>query len=185
MGTTGNLFWIDLEMTGLDPATCEIVEIASIVTDSQLAIVEEGPSLVIHQSDEVLAGMNDYVRELHTRSGLLDRIRASTVSLADATKQTLAFLERTCAKGATPLCGNSVWKDRSFLEKYMPEIVSFLHYRIIDVSTIKEVVRRWYPPEHMVPKKQEKHRALDDVKESIEELRWYRSKVFAAPGGGV
>lgn len=177
------LVWVDLEMTGLEPSTCTIVEIATIVTDGQLRVVAEGPNLVIHQSDEVLATMNDFVRELHTKSGLLERIRASNVSLADAEAQTAAFLAEHVQKGTAPLCGNSVWKDRAFLEAYMPGVVAFLHYRMIDVSTIKECVRRWYPAEFMVPKKQEKHRALDDILESIAELSWYRGKVFAPPGG--
>lgn len=150
-----------------------------------LEVVAEGPSLVVHQTDEVLATMSDFVRELHVRSGLLERIRTSTTTLAEASSQTLAFIEANCPKGTTPLCGNSVWKDRAFLERYMPEIIAYLHYRIIDVSTVKEIVRRWYPAEFMVPKKQERHRALDDVKESIEELKWYRTKVFAGPGGAA
>ncbi|HEY4116561.1 MAG TPA: oligoribonuclease [Byssovorax sp.] len=181
MGADGPMFWVDLEMTGLDPATCAIVEIASLVTDSELQVVAEGPCLVIHQSDEVLAGMNAFVRELHTKSGLLQRIRASTVSLADAHEQTFAFLEKHGAKGVSPLCGNSVWKDRAFLEIYMPKIVSFLHYRLVDVSTIKELVRRWYPAGFHAPKKKEAHRALDDILESIDELRHYRAHVFARP----
>ena len=175
------MVWVDLEMTGLDPATCVIVEIATIVTDSDLRVIAEGPCLVVHQPDEVLATMSDFVRELHTRSGLLERIRASTVPLEQAAAETLRFLEANCVKGTAPLCGNSVWKDRAFLERYMPEVVGFLHYRIVDVSTIKELVKRWYPAEHQVPKKKEVHRALDDVRESIEELRWYRAKVFSPP----
>ena len=172
------LFWVDLEMTGLDPETCSIVEIASIVTDSQLEIVAHGPELVIHQPESVLDGMNDFVRGLHTKSGLLDRIRASTTSLEDAAAQTLAFLADHVEKGTAPLCGNSVWKDRQFLERYMPGVIGHLHYRVVDVSTIKELVRRWYPAEYHVPKKREVHRALDDIRESIEELKWYRGKVF-------
>ena len=175
------LVWVDLEMTGLDPETCTIVEIATIVTDSDLQIIAEGPSLVIHQTDEMLAGMSPFVRELHTKSGLLDRIRTSPVSLEDAARETLAFLEKHTPKGVSPLCGNSVWKDRAFLEKYMPNVVSFLHYRMIDVSTIKELVRRWYPSSLHAPKKQEIHRALDDIRESIQELSWYRAKVFTPP----
>jgi oligoribonuclease len=173
------MVWVDLEMTGLDPQVSVIVEIATIVTESDLTVVAEGPSLVIHQPEEALAAMNDYVRELHTHSGLLERIRASTVSLADATSQTLAFLTQHCAKGTAPLCGNSVWKDRSFLERYMPSIIDLLHYRIVDVSTVKELARRWYPPELQAPRKKELHRALDDVRESIEELQWYRAKLFS------
>lgn len=173
------LVWVDLEMTGLDPARCAIVEIATIVTDTELKVLEEGPNLVIHQPEEVLATMNDYVRELHTRSGLLGRIRSSTVTLQDAREQTLAFVLRHCQKGRALLCGNSVWKDREFLERYMPEVVGFLHYRIIDVSTVKELVRRWCPPERQAPRKKETHRALDDIRESIEELSFYRELLFS------
>lgn len=183
--STDRLVWVDLEMTGLDPATCTIVEIATIVTDGQLQVVAEGPNLVVHQPDDVLATMSDFVRDLHKKSGLLERIRSSTVSLADAEAQTAQFLAGHVQKGSAPLCGNSVWKDRAFLEAYMPEVVSFLHYRMIDVSTIKECVKRWYPSEFMVPKKKEKHRALDDILESIAELSWYRSRVFAPPGGSA
>src|SRR5262249_27338983 len=147
------------EMTGLDPATCAIVEIATIVTDDNLDVVAEGPCLVIHQTDEVLSTMSQFVRDLHARSGLLDRIRASSVSLADATAATLAFVETHCQKGQSVLAGNSVWKDRQFLERYMPEVVAFLHYRLVDVSTLKELVRRWYPAA-LPPKKREVHRAL-------------------------
>ena len=176
------LVWVDLEMTGLDPRTCTIVEIATIVTDQDLNVLAEGPSLVIHPTDEALAGMSSFVRELHTKSGLLDRIQASTITLAEAERETLAFLAAHTTKGVSPLCGNSVWKDRAFLEAYMPDVVSFLHYRLIDVSTIKELVRRWYPPPLHAPKKKEAHRALEDIRESIEELRWYRSRIFVAPG---
>jgi oligoribonuclease len=171
-------FWVDLEMTGLDPETCAIVEIASLVTDSDLAVLAEGPSLVIRPPDEDLARMSAFVRDLHARSGLLDRIHASTVTLADARRETLAFLEQHVLKGVSPLCGNSVWKDRAFLERYMPDVVAHLHYRMIDVSSLKELVRRWYPSAFHAPKKKEAHRALDDIRESIEELRWYREKVF-------
>ncbi|MFO0755748.1 MAG: oligoribonuclease [Byssovorax sp.] len=175
------LVWVDLEMTGLDPETCTIVEIATLITDSDLKLIAEGPALVIHQSDEVLAGMNDFVKELHEKSGLTARIRASTTTLAEAEAQTLAFVQQHCPAGVSPLCGNSVWKDRAFLERYMPKVVAHLHYRMIDVSTIKELVRRWYPPRYMAPKKKEIHRALDDIRESIEELAHYRSKVFVPP----
>jgi len=172
------LVWVDLEMTGLDPDKCTIVEIATIVTDQDLGVIAEGPSLVIRPPDEALATMSDFVRELHRRSGLLDRIQASTVTLADAERETMAFLERNVEKGTSPLCGNSVWKDRQFLERYMPDVMAFLHYRIIDVSTVKELVRRWYPPPFHPPKKREVHRALDDIRESIAELSWYRQRVF-------
>jgi oligoribonuclease len=171
------MVWVDLEMTGLDEQACSIVEIATIVTSSNLEVVAEGPSLIIHQPEEVLAGMSDFVRDLHTRSGLLERIRASTVSMADASAETCAFLSTHCDKGTSPLCGNSVWKDRAFLQRQMPGVLSLLHYRIIDVSTIKELVRRWCPA-RQAPKKREVHRALDDIRESIEELRWYRDNIF-------
>lgn len=175
------MVWVDLEMTGLDPETCVIVEIATIVTDAQLNVIAEGPCLVIHQPEEELARMNPFVRDLHTRSGLLSRIQESTVSLAEAEAATHAFLEAHIPKGTTPLCGNSVWKDRAFLERYMPRVVGLLHYRMVDVSTLKELVKRWYPAPYHAQKKKEVHRALDDIRESIEELRWYRSKVFVPP----
>jgi oligoribonuclease len=176
------LVWVDLEMTGLDPETCTIVEIATLVTDSDLTLLAEGPSLVIRPSDDDLARMSPFVRDLHVKSGLLDRIHTSTVTLADAYQETLAFVTQQVPKGVTPLCGNSVWKDRAFLERYMPDVVGHLHYRMIDVSTLKELVRRWYPSPFHAPKKKEAHRALDDIRESIEELRWYRAKVFLPPG---
>lgn len=177
-GASQRMVWVDLEMTGLDPATSTIVEIATIVTESDLSIVAEGPDLIIHQPEQVLAQMNDFVRDMHTRSGLLERIRASSTSLDEAAAQTLAFLSGHCAPGSAPLCGNSVWKDRSFLERYMPELIRFLHYRIVDVSSIKELARRWYPAEMQAPKKKETHRALLDVRESIEELLFYRKTLF-------
>ena len=179
--TSQRMVWVDLEMTGLDPDVSVIVEIATIVTESDLTVVAEGPNLVIHQPEEVLAGMSDFVRDLHARSGLLERIRASDVSLAAAAEQTVAFLSKHIAKGMAPLCGNSVWKDRSFLERYMPSVIDLLHYRIVDVSTLKELARRWYPGSMLPPKKKELHRALDDIRESIEELRYYRANLFVRP----
>jgi oligoribonuclease len=173
------LVWVDLEMTGLDPEKCAIVEIATIVTNANLDILEEGPNLVIHQRDEVLRSMSDFVRDLHARSGLLERIPASNVSLDEAREATLAFLERHVVKGTAPLCGNSVWKDRQFLERYMPDVATHVHYRMIDVSTLKELVKRWCPPECLPPKKKETHRALDDVRESIQELAHYRALLFS------
>lgn len=176
---TNRMFWVDLEMTGLDPDRCAIVEIASLVTDSDLTIVAEGPCLVVHQPDEVLAGMDDFVRQMHGRSGLTERIRASTVSLEEAAAATLAFLREHVDAKSAPLCGNSIWKDREFLVRGMPAVLEHLHYRMVDVSTIKELVRRWYPAERHAPKKKESHRALDDIRESIEELTFYRRTVFA------
>ena len=181
MDPNTNLVWIDLEMTGLDPETCVIVEIATIVTDADLAVLEEGPPLVIHQPETELVRMNEVVRQMHTRSGLIDRIRSSTLPLADAEAQTVAFVKRHCREGRSPLCGNSIWQDRRFVERYMPTLAAYLHYRVVDVSTIKELVRRWYPPSYAPPKKAEAHRALDDIRESIEELRWYREHVFTTP----
>ena len=175
------LVWVDLEMTGLDTEAGEIVETATLVTDADLTVLAEGPCLVIRPPDEDLARMSSFVRNLHVRSGLLERIESSTVTLADARRETLAFLEQHVPRGASPLCGNSVWKDRAFLERYMPDVVAFLHYRMIDVSTLKELVRRWYPPAYHAPKKKEAHRALDDIRESIEELRFYRERVFVSP----
>jgi oligoribonuclease len=174
------LAWMDLEMTGLDPARHVIVEIASLVTDDDLAIVAEGPDLVVHQPPEALAQMEDVVREMHTSSGLLDAIAASTVTLADAGAQTLAFLREHIAEPRTvPLCGNSIGTDRRFLAVHLPEIEQHLHYRSVDVSTIKELARRWYPGTiDGAPKKAGSHRALDDIRESVAELRFYREKVF-------
>jgi oligoribonuclease len=177
------LVWVDLEMTGLEPETCAIVEIATIVTDAELQVLAEGPNLVIRPPDDALGRMNDFVRELHVKSGLLDRIHASTTTVAEAEARTLEFLEQHAARGTSLLCGNSVWKDRAFLEKEMPRVVAFLHYRMIDVSTLKELVRRWYPSRYHAPKKKEAHRALDDIRESIEELKWYRAHIFLPPAG--
>jgi oligoribonuclease len=180
---SSRLVWVDLEMTGLDPDTCKIVEIATIVTDQDLTVIAEGPSLVVRPEGDALARMTPFVRELHEKSGLNKRIEASTTTIADAERETLAFLTEHATRGTSVLCGNSVWKDRAFLEREMPDVIAFLHYRMIDVSTIKELVRRWYPPGLHAPKKKEVHRALDDIRESIEELRWYRSHVFVPPYG--
>ncbi|MFZ6004298.1 MAG: oligoribonuclease [Actinomycetota bacterium] len=174
------LVWMDLEMTGLDPARHVIVEIATIVTDDELRIVAEGPDLVIHQPPEAMALMDPVVHEMHTASGLLKAIEASTVSLEEAGKVTLEFIaQHVPDPRSVPLCGNSIGTDRRFLAAYLPEIEEYLHYRSVDVSTIKELTRRWYPGElDGVPRKATAHRALDDIRESIEELRWYREHVF-------
>jgi oligoribonuclease len=175
---------MDLEMTGLDPARHVIVEIATIITDDQLNIVASGPELVIQADESALSQMDDVVVDMHTRSGLLDQIRASTVTLEDATAQTLDFLKaHISSPGSVPLCGNSIGMDRRFLAVHMPEIEGFLHYRSIDVSTIKELTRRWYPEVFAAaPRKDVGHRALEDITESIEELRFYRTSVFAPAG---
>ncbi|CAN5707270.1 oligoribonuclease [soil metagenome] len=174
------LVWMDLEMTGLDPAADVIVEIATLVTDDELEIVAEGPDLVIHQPPEAFVGMVDVVRDMHTRSGLLTAIEASTTSLAEAGAQTLAFIKEHVPEARTvPLCGNSIGTDRRFLSIYLPEIEEHLHYRSVDVSSVKELARRWYPKVvAAAPRKATAHRALDDIRESISELRYYRSKVF-------
>lgn len=174
------LAWMDLEMTGLDPDRHVIVEIATLLTDDNLEVIAEGPDLVVHQPPEAMAEMDDFVRKMHTKSGLLPQIDASTISLEDAAAQTLAFLKEHIAEPRTvPLCGNSIGTDRRFLSKYTPEIEEFLHYRSVDVSTIKELARRWYPKVFDdAPKKALGHRALDDIRESVSELAYYRSAVF-------
>jgi oligoribonuclease len=176
------LVWMDLEMTGLDHTSDVIVEIATVVTDDQLDIVAEGPDVVVHQPDDVLAAMDPYVVEMHTRSGLLAAIVASTTTLDEAGAQTLAFIRQHApAPRTVPLCGNSIGTDRRFLAAYLPEIEDYLHYRSIDVSSIKELVRRWYPKVRQArPQKVGAHRALDDIRDSIEELRYYRRRVFVA-----
>jgi len=174
------LVWMDLEMTGLDPARNTIVEIATLITDDDLELVAEGPDLVIHQPPEALAQMDDVVRKMHTDSGLLPQIEASTVSLADAGAATLEFIkEHVKSARSVPLCGNSIGTDRRFLAIYLPEIEEYLHYRSVDVSTVKELCRRWYPKVLAdAPAKEGTHRALDDIKESVKELQYYRSTVF-------
>ena len=171
---------MDLEMTGLEPARNVIVEIATLVTDDDLAIVAEGPDLVVSATPEQLAAMDDVVRDMHTRSGLLPAIEASTVTLEAAGRETLAFIREHVPEARTvPLCGNSIGTDRRFLAAYLPEIENYLHYRSVDVSTVKELATRWYPGAlGRVPKKASSHRALDDIRESIDELRWYRAHVF-------
>jgi oligoribonuclease len=178
--SAGVLVWMDLEMTGLDHTTDAIVEIATVVSDDDLTIVAEGPDLVIHQPDDVLARMDPIVVEMHTRSGLLEAIRASTVTLEEAGVATLGFIrEHVPEPRSVPLCGNSIGTDRRFLAAYLPEIEAHLHYRSIDVSSIKELVRRWYPKIGQArPQKVGQHRALDDIRESIDELRYYRERVF-------
>jgi oligoribonuclease len=175
---------MDLEMTGLDPVKNVIVEIATLITDDDLNIVAEGPDLVVHQPEEALAAMEQVVVEMHTRSGLLDAIRASTISLDDAGAQTLAFIrEHVPTPRTVPLCGNSIGMDRRFLDAYLPDIEHHLHYRSVDVSSVKELVRRWYPSvlgERVT--KQGTHRALDDIRESVAELRFYREHVFVPTG---
>jgi oligoribonuclease len=171
---------MDLEMTGLDPATEVIVEIATLITDDELNVVAEGPDLVIFQPEAMLLAMDPFVVQMHTSSGLLTAIRQSTITLEQAGAQTLEFIKKHVAEARTiPLCGNSIGTDRRFLARYLPEIENYLHYRSVDVSTIKELVKRWYPGLEITrPTKAGAHRALDDVQESIRELKFYRENVF-------
>ncbi len=176
----GVLIWMDLEMTGLDTERHAIVEIAALATNWELDALDDGIDIVVHQPDDVLAGMGDVVLQMHTRSGLLDEIRASTVPLTEAGAGVLEYIKSHAATPRTvPLCGNSIGMDRRFLARYLPEIEDHLHYRSIDVSSIKELCRRWYPePFKGRPDKIEGHRALSDVHASISELRYYRETVF-------
>jgi oligoribonuclease len=176
------LVWMDLEMTGLDHTSDVIVEIATLVTDDDLNIVAEGPDIVVHQSDDVLQRMDPFVVDMHTRSGLLELIRASTVTLDEAGEATLAFIREHVPEARTvPLCGNSIGTDRRFLAAYLPAIEEYLHYRSVDVSSVKELVRRWYP-DVLTQRgwKAGTHRALDDIRESVSEMRLYRQLVFCS-----
>lgn len=177
------LAWMDLEMTGLDPERHVIVEIATLITDDDLNIIAEGPDLVVHQNDAALAEMDEVVVEMHTKSGLLEAIAASTISLEQAGAETLAFLQEHIAEPNTvPLCGNSIGTDRRFLAKYLNDIEEYLHYRSVDVSTLKELARRWNPTAlSSLPRKATAHRALDDIRESVAELQHYRSTLFLPP----
>jgi oligoribonuclease len=174
-----NLVWIDLEMTGLDSTTDVILEIATIITDSQLVIVAEGPSFVIHQSDAVLEAMGDWCQKQHKKTGLVDAVRSSTTTLQYAEGQTLAFIKEHCAPQTALLSGSSVWQDRIFLQRYMPRIVQFLYYKMIDVTTVKELATRWYPNNPNIQmKSKEAHRAMDDIRESIAALQRLRQLFF-------
>ncbi len=173
-----NLVWMDLEMTGLDVEKEVIIEIATIITDSELNIVEEGPCLVIHQSDEILNRMDEWNQKTHSASGLIQRVKDSTISVAEAERQTLDFIKQYVPHNISPLCGNSIGQDRRFLDVYMKEITDFLHYRNIDVTSIKELVKRWYPKGPKMPKKSDAHMALIDIRESIDEMNFYREHYF-------
>lgn len=175
-----NLVWIDLEMTGLDTQNDQIIEIATIVTDNQLNLVAEGPSLAIHQSDETLTGMDEWNSRQHYRSGLVDRVRNSTLSESDAEQRTLMFIAQHVPIRTSPMCGNSVCQDRRFMARWMPELEAFFHYRNLDVSTVKELASRWYP---RLPKfeKSSSHLAMADIRASIEELRYYRQRLMIDP----
>jgi oligoribonuclease len=179
------LVWIDLEMTGLDVERDVIVEIAVLVTDSELGHLDDGLDLVVHQPAEALAAMGDYVRKMHTKSGLLAEIEASAVSLAEAGEQALAYVRgHVATPQSAPLCGNTIGMDRRFLARHLPALDGYVHYRSIDVSSLKELCLRWYPDVYKKrPAKAETHRALGDIRESVEELRYYRDTMLRPPGG--
>lgn len=174
----GPLVWVDLEMSGLDPERHTVLEIATLITDAQLEVRAEGPVIAISHPPATLDAMDAWNREHHGSSGLTARVLASTVSLAAAEEQTLAFVRRFTGERQSPLCGNSVYQDRRFLARYMPRFDAYLHYRNVDVSTLKELVRRWYPGGPAAPEKKHAHLALDDIRESIAELRFYRQRFF-------
>jgi oligoribonuclease len=176
--TDAYLVWMDMEMSGLDPDTDVILEIATLVTDNELNLVAEGPVLAIQQSKELLDAMDDWNREHHGASGLVQRVLESSTTAAQAEAETLAFVRRHCPQRDAPLCGNSIYQDRRFLARYMPRLDAYLHYRNVDVSSVKEIVRRWYPDGPNPPEKKHAHLALDDIRESIEELQFYREHYF-------
>jgi len=178
-----HLVWMDLEMTGLEPERDTILEIATLITDNQLELVAEGPVLAIHHPLKVLKAMDEWNREHHAASGLVGRVRASAISMAEAEACTLAFVREYCPQRTSPLCGNSIHQDRRFLARYMPALDAYLHYRNIDVSTVKELVRRWYPGGPQPQEKRHAHLALDDIHESIAELRFYRAHYFRVVAG--
>ena len=179
-----NLVWIDLEMTGLDHEIEVIIEIATIVTDKELNVLEEGPNLVIHQPDEILDRMDEWNQHHHTASGLVNRVKQSKISPVEAERQTLDFLKKYVPYKKSPLCGNSVGQDRKFLDRYMKELSDFLHYRSVDVTSVKELVRRWYPDGPKPQKKSDAHMAMIDIRESIDEMLFYREHYFINNGNG-
>src|SRR4051812_32781241 len=173
-----NLIWIDMEMTGLQPDADRVIEMAVVVTDAQLAVLAESPAWVIHQPDEVLNAMDAWNKGTHAKSGLIEKVRASRLAEAEAERLALAFLAQHVPAGASPMCGNSICQDRRFLARWMPELESYFHYRNLDVSTLKELVRRWKPELGEGFAKEGKHQALADIYESIEELKHYRKTVM-------
>jgi oligoribonuclease len=178
-GDANNLIWIDMEMTGLVPDTDRIIEIAMLVTDAELRVLAEGPVLVIHQPDEVLEAMDSWNKGTHKKSGLIDKVRASRLTEAEAEKVAVGFLREHIAANVSPMCGNSICQDRRFLARWMPKLESHFHYRNLDVSTLKELVRRWKPEVLKGFSKEGKHEALADILESIEELKFYRKTVMS------
>ena len=178
------LVWIDLEMTGLEPDKERIIEVATLITDAQLNVVAEGPVIAVKQPDSLLAGMDDWNQKTHGESGLVARVKASTIETKEAERQTLDFLRQYVVAGSSPMCGNSIHQDRRFLEREMPDLWAFFHYRNLDVSTVKELAKRWNPGALTGFKKQNAHLAMDDIKESIAELAHYRSTFLRIEGGG-
>ena len=174
-----NLIWIDLEMTGLDPAKDRIIEVATIVTDAELNIVAEGPVLAVHQSDEIMASMDEWNTRTHAKTGLTERVKASTINEAEAERQTIEFLALHVARNKSPMCGNSICQDRRFLARCMPQLEDWFHYRNLDVSSVKELAVRWKPAIMAGFQKKNTHKAIDDIRESIEELKYYREHFIA------
>jgi len=175
-----HLVWMDCEMTGLDPMKDGLLEIATIITNYDLEIIAHGPVLPIRQSEAKLAKMDAWNRRTHKKSGLIDRVRNDGVSVAEAERLTLAFVKKYCYKRTAPLCGNSIGQDKRFLARYMPTLHEYLHYKVVDVSSIKVLVQEWYGGRYQSPEKKELHRALDDIEESIAELAFYRKNVFVS-----
>ena len=170
-----NFVWVDMEMTGLNPDSDRVIEIAVVVTDAQLEVIAEGPALALHQPDRILAGMDAWNTATHGRSGLTERVRASALDEEEATDRLLAFLEPLVPRGKSPMCGNSICQDRRFMARWMPRLEAYFHYRNVDVSTLKELARRWQPEVHRSFEKKSRHEALADIYESIDELRHYRT----------
>lgn len=173
------LIWIDLEMTGLNPETDRIIEMATIITDSELNIIAEGPVIAVHQSDAMLAGMDEWNKRTHGATGLIERVKSSKISEPEAERQTLDFISRYVPQKRSPMCGNSICQDRRFLARCMPTLEAWFHYRNLDVSTLKELVARWRPELANGFAKKASHKALDDIRESIEELKYYRERFIA------
>ncbi len=173
-----NLIWIDLEMTGLDPNSDLIIEIATIITDKNLNILDEGPSIVVHQANEAMDGMDEWCTNQHGKSGLTERVRNSAISEETAENLTIAFLKQYVPGHKSPMCGNSICQDRRFLARYMPQLEDYFHYRNLDVSTLKELTNRWAPEKKMVYSKESSHLAMQDIKDSIDELKHYREHIL-------
>jgi oligoribonuclease len=176
--SSNNLIWIDMEMTGLDPEKDRIIEIATVVTDSNLNMVAEGPVFAVHQPDSLLQGMDQWNTKHHNSSGLVARVKASKVTEEEAEAATIAFLKEHVLSGKSPMCGNTIYQDRRFLCRYMPQLEKYFHYRLLDVSTLKELALRWAPRIYNGLQKESKHLALDDIRESIEELKYYRGHLL-------